>query len=101
MRLAVHGDRGTGVMEDDRLSVFAAASGLAPGPDDVEERSVPEGWSAVDVAHLRQYRDVLDAIAQGRAPAITTRESTEAIGHDIPAAATGWSRWTFWIDPVF
>jgi hypothetical protein len=32
---------------------------------------------------------------------VTTRESTEAIGHDIPAAAPGWSRWTFWIDPVF
>ncbi|MDA4893583.1 Gfo/Idh/MocA family oxidoreductase [Streptomyces sp. MS2A] len=79
VRLAVHGDRGTGVMEDDRLSVFTAASGLAPGPDDVEERSVPEGWSAVDVAHLRQYRDVLDAIAQGRAPAITTRDGRRAL----------------------
>ena len=79
VRLAVHGDGGTAVMDDDRLSYFESSTGAAPEADDVAERHIPEGWSPVDVAHRRQYRDVLSAIAEGRPPAVTTRDGRRAL----------------------
>ena len=66
-------------MENDRLAHFASTTATAPDAATLAERDVPEGWSDVDVAHQRQYRDVLDAIAQGRPPAITTAEGRRAL----------------------
>lgn len=79
VRLAVHGDGGTGVMEDDRLAYFESASGAKPETFDIAERDIPEDWSAIDVAHRRQYRDVLNAIAEGRPPAVTTRDGRRTL----------------------
>ena len=79
VRLAVHGDGGTAVMENDALSFYASASAAAPGADDLAEPEVPSGWSEVDVAHRRQYLDVLDAILQNRTPAITTTDGRRAL----------------------
>ncbi|WP_405056648.1 Gfo/Idh/MocA family oxidoreductase [Kribbella sp. NBC_01505] len=57
VRLSIHGDRGTAVMDDDRLVALT-------GADDLGAQSSPRA------AHLEQYRDFVAAVAEGRAPAI-------------------------------
>ena len=79
VRLAVHGSEGTAVMENDGLSFFASASAPQPDPETLVEHDVPEGWSDVDMAHRRQYLDVIDAIRSGRRPAITTDDGRRAL----------------------
>lgn len=79
VRMAVHGDGGTAVMENDALSFFSSSSAPAPAADLLVERDVPAGWSDVDVAHRRQYLDVLHAIRDGRPPAITTADGRRAL----------------------
>lgn len=79
VRLAVHGAGGTAVMENDRLEYFNSATAPAPDKADLDERDIPEGWSEVDMAHQRQYLDVLAAIANGSAPAITTADGRRAL----------------------
>jgi predicted dehydrogenase len=79
VRLAVHGDGGTAVMENDVLSFFASASATSPNADDLIEQDVPPGWSEVDVAHRRQYVDVIEAIRGGHSPAITTADGRRAL----------------------
>lgn len=79
VRLAVHGDAGTAVMENDGLSYFASATATPPSEESLIERDVPDGWSDVDVAHLRQYVDVLGAIRSGERPAITTADGRRAL----------------------
>lgn len=79
VRLAVHGSAGTAVMENDGLSFFASATAPAPAADTLVEHDVPEGWSDVDMAHRRQYLDVIDAIRTGRRPAITTDDGRRAL----------------------
>ena len=79
VRLAVHGSEGTAVMENDGLSFFASASATEPVADALVEHDVPAGWSDVDMAHRRQYLDVLAAIGAGRRPAITTEDGRRAL----------------------
>ncbi|MDB5529457.1 MAG: hypothetical protein JWR51_2560 [Devosia sp.] len=79
VRLAVHGAGGTAVMENDRLAYFSSTTATAPEAATLTERDVPEGWSEVDMAHQRQYRDVLEAITQGRRPGVTTAEGRRAL----------------------
>ena len=79
VRLAVHGSEGTAVMENDGLSFFASASATEPDADALVEHDVPAGWSDVDMAHRRQYLDVLAAIGAGRRPAITTEDGRRAL----------------------
>ncbi|WP_166999435.1 Gfo/Idh/MocA family protein [Paramicrobacterium fandaimingii] len=79
VRLAVHGDAGTAVMENDGLSFFESASAARPSADALTESDVPDGWTDVDVAHHRQYLDVLDAIRTERRPAITTADGRRAL----------------------
>lgn len=79
VRMAVHGDQGTAVMENDALSYFASALAQSPAPEQLLEREVPEGWSDVDIAHRRQYIDVLEAIDEGRAPGVTTADGRRAL----------------------
>jgi predicted dehydrogenase len=79
VRLAVHGDAGTAVMENDALTFFASRTAAAPDDAAVTEREIPEGWSDVDVAHRRQYLDVLDAIQQRRPPGVTTADGRRAL----------------------
>jgi predicted dehydrogenase len=79
VRLAVHGSAGTAVMENDALSFFASATAGEPVAETLTESDVPPGWSDVDVAHRRQYEDVIDAIAVGRTPAIGTDDGRLAL----------------------
>ena len=79
VRLAVHGSEGTAVMENDGLSFFASASAADPDPGSLVEHDVPDGWSDVDMAHRRQYLDVVAAIGEGRRPAITTDDGRRAL----------------------
>jgi UDP-N-acetyl-2-amino-2-deoxyglucuronate dehydrogenase len=70
VRLAVHGTRGSAVLDDDQLAYasFRAARPPSPAPDD-----------AFVLGHLRQYEDILDAIARDRPPAVGVREAVEAL----------------------
>ncbi|MCK2035249.1 Gfo/Idh/MocA family oxidoreductase [Microbacterium sp. SSW1-49] len=79
VRLAVHGSEGTAVMENDGLAFFASATAPQPDADALVEHDVPEGWSDVDMAHRRQYLDVIQAIRAGRRPAITTDDGRRAL----------------------
>lgn len=79
VRLAVHGSEGTAVMENDGLAFFASATASQPDAEALVEHDVPEGWSDVDMAHRRQYLDVIDAIRTGRRPAITTDDGRRAL----------------------
>ena len=79
VRLSVHGAGGRAVMENDHLTLFQSASASATNVADIAERDIPEGWSEVNVAHRRQVADVLDAIADGRPPAITTADGRRAL----------------------
>lgn len=82
VRLSVHGDEGSAVIEQDELRYFhsrsheqadhQSAAGLL-----VEE--LPEGWSSVDWAHRAQYEDFIDAIEAGRSPAVTTRDGRRSL----------------------
>ncbi|MFI5728906.1 Gfo/Idh/MocA family protein [Kribbella sp. NPDC051587] len=58
VRLSIHGDQGTAVMDDDRLTVLT-------GTEDLGEQS------STQQAHLAQYRDFVDAVREGRPPAVT------------------------------
>nr|WP_296072451.1 Gfo/Idh/MocA family oxidoreductase [uncultured Actinoplanes sp.] len=70
VRLAVHGTRGSAVLDDDQLvyASFPGARPPSPPPDDAFVRG-----------HLRQYEDILDAIARGRPPAVGVGEAVEAL----------------------
>ncbi|MGH3309490.1 MAG: Gfo/Idh/MocA family protein [Streptomyces sp.] len=97
-RLQVHGDRGSAVVDDDRLAYFHAApdgagtDGPAYGakgdnnqagqvlPD--EQEPAPAAGadpSALSDAHIHQYRDFLDAIEEGRPPLVTVAEATRTL----------------------
>jgi predicted dehydrogenase len=65
VRLTVHGDQGTAVMDDDQL-VY-----LSTGDSPVETTVGPDGWGAVQRAHLAQYRDFIGAVNEGREPAVS------------------------------
>jgi len=92
-RLAIHGDRGSAMIDDDRLTYFhAAADGAAvgdygadasanqaaallPAPDE-PAAAASVGAGAVSArAHAAQYRDFLDAIEEGREPLVTVAEA--------------------------
>jgi predicted dehydrogenase len=74
VRLAVHGDRGTAVIHDDQLEYFHAAGEDGPANQAArvvpaeELRGAPKPADGFVLGHLRQYRDVVDAI-DGRRPA--------------------------------
>ncbi|RKR74349.1 Gfo/Idh/MocA family protein [Frondihabitans australicus] len=89
-RIQVHGDRGTGVVTDDRLEYFHAA------PRDVEmgiQGSLDKANQAAGLlpddqmvggpaeadhflrGHSRQYDDIVAAIREGRAPGVTVDDA--------------------------
>lgn len=75
VRITVHGDKGTAVMDDDRVVAFESA---VADRGSVEKQLYQEGeqlgddWTSADLAHRAQYRDFLEAIASGRAPGVST-----------------------------
>jgi len=88
-RLAIHGDRGSAVIEDDRLTyLHVARDGAAVpvyGADASANQARPAGLPSPSPsadptalaarAHADQYRDFLDAIEHGRAPLVTVADA--------------------------
>ncbi|MFD7154272.1 Gfo/Idh/MocA family protein [Kribbella sp. NPDC059898] len=68
VRLTIHGDQGTAVLDDDALAYFASANGEAPKAPALPG---PGDWGPVELAHLAQYRDFIAAVRDGRPPAVT------------------------------
>ncbi len=92
-RLQVHGDRGSAVIDGDRLTYFHTASadaGSHAATADLNQAAdvlphqgpVPAAGSdpgALSDAHLQQYRDFVEAIEQGRRPAVTVDDAIRAL----------------------
>src|SRR5882757_698737 len=94
-RLQVHGDRGSAVIDNDELTYFhAAGAGDVPAPaygaggtgaDGNQaalllpraSRAAGAGSdpAALSEAHVDQYRDFVDAVAQGRPPLVTVADA--------------------------
>ncbi len=68
VRLTIHGDQGTAVLDDDQLAYFASADSSEP---EAPVLAGPDGWGPVELAHLAQYRDFIGAVREGRQPAVT------------------------------
>ena len=108
-RLQIHGDRGSAIIDGDRLAYFHTAAGEGAAADYgadaganqaaavLPEPSAPNPSAGSDPAalsdaHAAQYRDFLDAIEAGRPPLVTTAEAarTLAVIHGIyDSARTG------------
>ncbi|MEU8222004.1 Gfo/Idh/MocA family oxidoreductase [Kribbella sp. NPDC048915] len=76
VRLTVHGDQGTAILDDDQLAYFAAADAGAPEAPVVDG---PDGWGPTQVAHLAQYRDFIAAVRDGRPPAVTLQDGRRSL----------------------
>ncbi len=88
VRIQVHGDRGSAIIDDDQLEYFSAAGDRAFDPTGASARNqaadlVPAGElrggdRGPDVfinGHLRQYEDVVEAITDGREPAVRVEDA--------------------------
>jgi UDP-N-acetyl-2-amino-2-deoxyglucuronate dehydrogenase len=104
VRLAVHGSRGSAVLDNDRLLYFHVADPDdegsvrgAAGADNQARELVgdiesservgdPEGFFK---GHARQYADIAAAITEGRRPAVTIEDATTALRavHAVYASA--------------
>jgi UDP-N-acetyl-2-amino-2-deoxyglucuronate dehydrogenase len=92
-RIQVHGARGSAIIDSDRLEYFHAADGR-DAPDTgrhgggnqadlhrVPDEPAPEGVDArvFPLGHIRQYRDLLAAIDEGREPGVTVDDALLAL----------------------
>ncbi|TCC55393.1 Gfo/Idh/MocA family oxidoreductase [Kribbella pittospori] len=71
VRLSVYGDRGSAVIENDDLIAFETAGAVPAGQ--------ASGTTSVADAHRDQYLDFIEAVRDGRAPAIGTRDARRAL----------------------
>lgn len=94
-RIQVHGDRGSAVIDGDQLTYFHAATPDASSSGRGDPASLnqaadllpcqapaPAAGSdpgALSDAHLHQYRDFVEAIEQGRRPAVTIDDAIRAL----------------------
>jgi predicted dehydrogenase len=94
-RLQVHGDRGSAVIENDRLAYYHAAT--TPGsadygtvgegnqagqilpPQAPAHAATADPGSLSDTAHIAQYHDFLDAVTNRRAPRVTVTDATKTL----------------------
>jgi predicted dehydrogenase len=80
VRLQVHGDRGSVIIDDDQLEYFGTADSgggnraaeLVPAG---ELRGGDRGPEQFVVGHLRQYEDIVDAVREHRAPGVTVADA--------------------------
>lgn len=83
VRVSIHGDRGSAVIDREELSYFHTIDGEQPGDDPVHNQAVPlggeSGSQSIDDAHRDQYLDFIDAVAHGRPPAIGTADARRAL----------------------
>ncbi|NEN07175.1 Gfo/Idh/MocA family oxidoreductase [Diaminobutyricibacter tongyongensis] len=88
VRVQVHGDRGSAIIDDDQLEYFYAAGDDAFDPGGSSARNqaaelVPadelrggdRGPDVFITGHLRQYEDVVDAIVEGREPGVRVEDA--------------------------
>lgn len=79
VRLQVHGDRGSAIIDDDQLEYFATAQSDGDRAADLvpasEVRGGDRGPEQFVVGHLRQYEDIVDAIRDRRAPGVTVADA--------------------------
>ncbi|MFF1877789.1 Gfo/Idh/MocA family protein [Leifsonia sp. NPDC058230] len=88
VRLQVHGDRGSAIIDNDQLEYFGAADPDAVDPSGAsvtnraaelvpagEVRGGDRGPDRFIEGHLRQYRDVVSAIREQRAPGVTVEDA--------------------------
>ena len=88
VRLHVHGDRGSAVIDDDQLEYFGAADPQAFDPSGAsvvnraaelvpasEVRGGDRGPDQFIVGHLRQYDDIVAAIEERREPGVTVEDA--------------------------
>jgi predicted dehydrogenase len=88
VRVQVHGDRGSAIIDDDQLEYFYAAGEGAFDPGGSSARNqaaelVPaselrggdRGPDVFITGHLRQYEDVVDAIIEGREPGVRVEDA--------------------------
>lgn len=89
-RLQVMGTAGTAIVEDDDLTYLHTASGETDGRDranhlgsaTVPEIELPDLLTDTDDftrGHIRQYLDVLEAVASGRRPRVTVDDALLAL----------------------
>jgi UDP-N-acetyl-2-amino-2-deoxyglucuronate dehydrogenase len=107
VRVQVHGSAGSAAIHDDQLEYFHAAgdgSGATGGPlggaepDNQAARVLPAGElrgspkpaDAFVLGHLRQYRDVVEAIDNHRPPGVTVADGLAALAvvHAVYLSAT-------------
>jgi UDP-N-acetyl-2-amino-2-deoxyglucuronate dehydrogenase len=80
VRIAIHGDQGIAVMENEQISFFASsADGAGEDPALGSGAIDPDGWGPLDVAHRAQYEDFIDAVAEGRSPKVSTRAGRRSL----------------------
>ncbi|TWD72042.1 putative dehydrogenase [Kribbella amoyensis] len=91
VRLQVHGDRGSAVIEGDKLEYFHAAQdsggadmGLQGGGNQAAQFTDATTSAGVDATqftdgHVRQYVDLLAAIDENRPPAVTVDDALVAL----------------------
>lgn len=80
-RLAVHGDRGVVIMDDEKITRFETIDGGAMAPSTGSGRgpsagsgggpSTGSGLNEIDTAHRDQYADFLQAVRDHREPYVT------------------------------
>ncbi|MCI0156138.1 Gfo/Idh/MocA family oxidoreductase [Leifsonia shinshuensis] len=85
VRLQVHGDQGSAIIDDDQLEYFHSAATGATGASDgnraadvvpaSELRGGDRGPEQFVIGHLRQYEDIVDAIREHRAPGVTVADA--------------------------
>jgi UDP-N-acetyl-2-amino-2-deoxyglucuronate dehydrogenase len=92
-RVQVHGDRGSAVIDDDRLVYFHAAQAGERGPDlgagspdnQAEQvlasssQAVPASDTRQRTTHTAQYEDFISSIANDRPPLVTVVEATRTL----------------------
>lgn len=95
VRVQLMGSEGSAVVDNDRLQYFhskdaggaSADMGLQGGGNQADEELAKfpeEDYKAADptvypAGHVRQYRDVLGAIAEGRQPGVTVSDAVNAL----------------------
>ncbi|WP_432898299.1 Gfo/Idh/MocA family protein [Micromonospora matsumotoense] len=83
VRLSVHGDRGSAVIEREELTYFHTVDGERPGDQPDGNHAVDLGGAAgsqsIDDAHRDQYLDFIDAVEQGRKPLVGTLDGRRAL----------------------
>ncbi len=77
-RIELHGERGTIVLEDYRITRWQL-EGSAQGEPTPEELALPGAGEGTAVGHFLQIQDMVHAVRQGRAPVITGEDALPSL----------------------